>query len=82
MNRYGQQTKDIKPWFVRTWILTQRTYIGNLRDVNVSYDTEVEARAAYDAPLNKGETEKVLYHWVKIGAPSQKYVQLARRKKS
>jgi hypothetical protein len=79
MNKYGQSKRDFKPWFVRSWQRTNRTYIGNLRDVNIAYKTEDEARAAYDAPFAPGETEKVLFHYPSIDAP---YEQVARRSKA
>lgn len=73
--------KRLPDWFVRKWYYTVRTYMGNQRDVNTSFETEAEARAFYDQPWDKLQNEAVLFHWVDVGTPNQRYVQVARKKK-
>jgi hypothetical protein len=78
-NRKLNNSAHAGTFFVRKWYRTVRTYIGNLRDSNISYLTEEEARAAFAAPYEKGQTEAVLYRWKDDGSA---YYQVARSKRA
>lgn len=65
MNRAYDRPDPLKePWVVRRAYQTSAVgcYGWNVR--TQSYSSEVEARAAHDAPLGRGELDTELLHWV------------------
>lgn len=71
------------PWVVRLTYQTSAVgcYGWNSRVLG-SYDNEAEARAVWDAPLGRGEIDRELLNWRRVGSRwDLKLVGVRKRKK-